>query len=153
MAITGASNNDELIYRFKQNETKKTETKDSSYKNQLDKDAFLKLLTTQLRYQDPLSPMEDKEFITQMASFNSLEQMQDVNKNVQSMNSSLGEILNGMNGTFTEGLGAVNRNIVDGLTTIAKDVQDLVDKVDSLINKEEVDNEESNNEESEGSAD
>ena len=153
MAITGASNNDELIYRFKQNETKKTETKDSSYKNQLDKDAFLKLLTTQLRYQDPLSPMEDKEFITQMASFNSLEQMQDVNKNVQSMNSSLGEILNGMNGTFTEGLGAVNKNIVDGLTTIAKDVQDLVDKVDSLINKEEVDNEESNNEESEGSAD
>jgi flagellar basal-body rod modification protein FlgD len=153
MAITGASNNDELIYRFKQNETKKTETKDSSYKNQLDKDAFLKLLTTQLRYQDPLSPMEDKEFITQMASFNSLEQMQDVNKNVQSMNSSLGEILNGMNGTFTEGLGAVNKNIVDGLTTIAKDVQDLVDKVDSLINKEEVDNEESNNEESEESTD
>ena len=33
------------------------------YKNTLDKDAFLNLLGTQLRYQNPLQPMEDKEFI------------------------------------------------------------------------------------------
>ncbi|MCG0237974.1 MAG: hypothetical protein L6E13_01510 [Firmicutes bacterium] len=46
--------------------------------SELDKDAFLRLLVTQLRYQDPLRPQEDKEFIAQLAQFAALEQMQAV---------------------------------------------------------------------------
>jgi flagellar basal-body rod modification protein FlgD len=43
--------------------------------DQLGRDAFLHLLTTQLAHQDPLQPQADGEFIAQLAQFSSLEQL------------------------------------------------------------------------------
>lgn len=44
----------------------------------LGKDAFMKILISQLQNQDPTAPMDDKAFISQMAQFSSLEQMQNM---------------------------------------------------------------------------
>ena len=48
----------------------------------LGRDAFMKILVAQMRHQDPLDPMDDREFVAQMAQFSSLEQMQNMNKSL-----------------------------------------------------------------------
>ena len=53
-------------------EAKKNETAKSS---ELDKEAFLQLLVTQMKYQDPLEPTDNTEYVSQLATFSELEQM------------------------------------------------------------------------------
>ncbi|MFJ8098951.1 flagellar hook assembly protein FlgD [Lysinibacillus sp. NPDC096212] len=70
---------DELYYSNYKKPTKQTGN------SELGKDAFLQLLITQLSHQDPTNPMDDREFISQMAQFSSLEQMQNMTKAMQSL--------------------------------------------------------------------
>ena len=55
-------------------------------------DRFLKLLVTQLQNQDPTSPQSNTEFIAQLATFSSLEQLTSINKAVTSMAQFLGNV-------------------------------------------------------------
>jgi len=50
--------------------------------NTMDKDAFLKLLVAQMKYQDPLEPTSNTEFIAQYASFSQVEQLQNMSANL-----------------------------------------------------------------------
>jgi flagellar basal-body rod modification protein FlgD len=58
---------------------KTLETQGRRVNNTLGKDDFLKLLIIQLENQDPTRPVDDKEFIAQLAQFSSLEQMTEMN--------------------------------------------------------------------------
>jgi flagellar basal-body rod modification protein FlgD len=77
----------------------------------LGKDDFLKILITQLSYQDPTSPMEDKEFIAQMAQFSTLEQMTSMAQDFSKLTSLI---------TSNEASSALGRNVelIQGETTI-----------------------------------
>jgi len=52
---------------------------------ELDRDAFLNLLITQLQNQDPLNPTDSTEFTAQLAQFSSLEQLGNVNENLKQL--------------------------------------------------------------------
>jgi flagellar basal-body rod modification protein FlgD len=65
------------------NSTSSTSSLSSANTQALDKDDFLKLLVTQLQNQDPLNPADSTEFVTQLAQFSSLEQLQNVNENIK----------------------------------------------------------------------
>ncbi len=50
---------------------------------------FLKLLVTQLQNQDPLDPMDNSQFLTQLATFSSMEQLISINQGVTSLSDAL----------------------------------------------------------------
>jgi flagellar basal-body rod modification protein FlgD len=69
MSVTGVSSTS----------SSSTTTSSSSSNSTLDRDAFLKLLVTELQNQDPLNPTDEKDSITQLAQFSSLEEMEKLN--------------------------------------------------------------------------
>jgi flagellar basal-body rod modification protein FlgD len=63
------------------------------------KDQFLKLLIAQLRYQDPMNPMQGDQMATQLAQFSSLEQLQQINANLTNQQTSSGTLLGAVQST------------------------------------------------------
>ncbi|HUU33260.1 MAG TPA: flagellar hook capping FlgD N-terminal domain-containing protein [Vicinamibacterales bacterium] len=57
-------------------------TQGTASKDPLGRDAFLNLLVTQLQHQDPTQPQADGEFLTQLATFSQLEQLQAMNQKI-----------------------------------------------------------------------
>lgn len=52
----------------------------------LDKDAFLQILTAEMQYQDPLEPSSNTEWVSQMASFSQIEELQSVTGQIKEQN-------------------------------------------------------------------
>ncbi|MFN9776804.1 MAG: flagellar hook assembly protein FlgD [Candidatus Kapaibacterium sp.] len=76
----------QLFEQYAAQPTSKTANKD------LGKNEFLKLLTMQMKYQDPTSPMDNKQMATQLAQFSSLEQLQNINTSLEKMTQSNGTL-------------------------------------------------------------
>lgn len=69
-------------------------TTTTSGSSELGRDDFLKLLVTKMENQNPLEPAEDTEFIAQLATFSSLEQLIDLNTRMESLTALQGDLLN-----------------------------------------------------------
>jgi flagellar basal-body rod modification protein FlgD len=101
----------------------------------LGKDDFLKLLVTQLQHQDPMNPMEDKDFMGQMAQFSSLEQITNLAQTMEQMNfqssMSQGVSLIGHKVTYSDGDGApvtgtaTAVSVQDGQVSVTVDGQSI----------------------------
>src|SRR3954452_5393511 len=87
----------------------------------LGKDDFLKLFVAQLQHQDPMNPMADGEFMGQMASFSTLEQITNVASANETMASSLGmsQALNllGKTVTYVDDLDVSHTGVVQKVVT------------------------------------
>ncbi|PZE22450.1 flagellar hook capping FlgD N-terminal domain-containing protein [Paenibacillus xerothermodurans] len=119
-------------------------------KSQLGKDEFLKILITQLNHQDPMQPLQDKEFIAQMAQFTSVEQLSNMSTELKQLRQTLGFasgiigkqiswIVAGKNGEQdTTKSGMVESIVVkpDGQYAVVKDEQIALDRISKITNSE-----------------
>lgn len=99
----------------------------------LGQDDFLQLLVTQMRNQDPMAPMQDTEFIAQMAQFTSLEQSRKMSEDMAEMRSQT---------SFQQGVGLLNQQVTvkvgeeAPLTGIVTELQIVEGEPQLLINSE-----------------
>ena len=95
----------------------------------LGKNDFLKLLAAQLQHQDPMNPMQDSEFMGQMASFSTLEQM----TNMVADNETTGAIgLIGRTVTYTDTDRVSHTGVVEKVSTASGKPLLTVDGVDAV---------------------
>lgn len=81
----------------------------SASSDALGKDAFMALLVEQMKNQDPMNPQSNEDFIAQLASFSSLEQMEQMNANLLGM--AILEESNALLSQLTEGAALIGKQV------------------------------------------
>ncbi len=128
---------EEILNSISIESVKKTTTR----RNELGKEEFLRLLIEQMKNQDPLDPIKNEDFIAQLAQFNSLEQMINLNKSfslflagqqLAQAGSFIGVPITALNSAGEEVAGVVSEvHIVDGVPKLLVNGQ-LVELTDIL---------------------
>ncbi len=100
-----------------QQEALKAKTEGTS--NELDQDMFLKLMLEQLKYQDPLNPMNNQDFLAQQAQFTQLEQLTQLTETIEA------------NSGLTQGMDLIGKEVTlmdpdDPTATISGVVEEAV---------------------------
>lgn len=100
---------------------------------ELGKDDFLRLFVEQLKSQDPLSPMDNNEFIAQSAQFTQLEQMTNLNNNITNFLEQQTTVLNSVlySQTSAQALSLVGKEV----TAYIKDDAGGFEKVEGIVDK------------------
>ncbi|HHW43965.1 MAG TPA: flagellar hook capping protein [Desulfotomaculum sp.] len=115
-------------------------------KQELDKDAFLQILVAQMRYQNPLSPMDGNQFMAQMAQMTTMEQMVNLSKNMElllrtqelSLSASLvGQQVTVVNGEGQDVTGRVEKISIDenGIKVVIDGIAYDYDRVKEILGK------------------
>ncbi|MCR5594277.1 MAG: flagellar hook capping protein [Lachnospiraceae bacterium] len=80
MAVSAVIENGEIVTSATQNSLSSTTTSGSS--DSVKKEDFLQLLVAQMKYQDPMEPTENTEWVTQYAQFTQVEELQGMSSNM-----------------------------------------------------------------------
>jgi flagellar basal-body rod modification protein FlgD len=95
--------------------------------NQLDQDAFLKLLVAQLQYQDPMSPSDNQQFIQEQATFSTVESLNNLQTTMTAMQASdqfaQGVALIGKNVTYVDSQGNIGSGAVSAVSNASGTVE------------------------------
>lgn len=106
--------NGKIVETDSQNSLKNTSKSNNSG---MDKDAFLQLLVAQMKYQDPLEPTSNTEFVSQYAQFSQVEQMQNMSGSMD----------------FARASSLVGKEVYIKTTTTAGDSKLVKGKVDYVV--------------------
>ncbi|AHL71418.1 flagellar hook assembly protein FlgD [Bacillus altitudinis MN12] len=124
MATVDATNRTAAQADTSSTAAKKTDT--------LGRDQFLKILLTQLQNQDPTNPIDDREFVTQLATFSSLEQQMNMNESITQMNQIMSTFVAHQD-PFTTYVGWIGKE-VEGKQD-DKDISGIVKSVKNINNE------------------
>ncbi len=106
---------------------------------ELGKNEFLQLLVAQLQNQDPINPMEGTEFATQLAQFNSVEQLINMNSGIQNLTQMQEVMSNGLNNSLASSLAGKSVKVLGNqISTAENGTTDISFRINRLASDVEL---------------
>jgi flagellar basal-body rod modification protein FlgD len=128
--VNNSTYSDYIAARMSATNTSKDTAISDSTNDILDKDDFLRLLMTELTNQDPLSPMDNKDFINQMTQFSTMEQMTNMASSLNNLEAGLSSMF--QHSLLNEGAALIGKQVAGMNSTGDKLIEGIVEAVSWL---------------------